>query len=176
MIRVVLAMVMICGIAFSKEYVPLDEIRIEAKKGNSEAQFNLGLRYAGGLGEVEKNNELAVHWITKSAEQEYVSAQYLLALSFQEERLGLSQDYNQANRWFSKAAEQEHASAQFNLAINYALGRGVPEDFIRSYAILMHAKSNGCNDPDILVLEELLSMTQSQIEEAKLMSKTLFKD
>ena len=57
------------------------ETFIEAKHGNSRAQYNLGLMYANGIG-VPKNYELAADWFRNAAEQGYAKAQYCLSVMY----------------------------------------------------------------------------------------------
>jgi uncharacterized protein len=43
------------------------------------------------------------------------------------------QDYAQAVRWFRKAAEQENVGEELYLGSTYALGRGVPQDYVEAH-------------------------------------------
>ena len=73
-------------------------------------------------------------------------------------------------------AEQGDADAQYNLALCYGNGRGVIQDSVKSYAILLHAKLNGLDASKFDELVELLSLTTTQINEAQQLAKTLFTD
>ncbi|MDC4501121.1 sel1 repeat family protein, partial [Acinetobacter baumannii] len=48
-----------------------------ATQGNVNAQFNLGILYAKGLG-VSKNYEIAKQWIEKAAEQGHENAKIII--------------------------------------------------------------------------------------------------
>ena len=60
-----------------------------------------------------QNQEEAVKWYRKSAEQGYADAQYNLA------ELLLSKDGKEAFKWYQKAAKQGHAGAQDSLGLCY---------------------------------------------------------
>ena len=60
-----------------------------------------------------QNEEEAVKWYRKSAEQGYADAQYNLA------ELLLSKDGKEAFKWYQKAAKQGHAGAQDSLGLCY---------------------------------------------------------
>ena len=78
----------------------------------TEPQHSLGCMYETGRG-VEQNEE-AVKWFQKAAEQGNATAQYILGVAYAEGK-GVEQDYKEAVKWFQKAAEQGHAEAQENL-------------------------------------------------------------
>jgi len=68
-----------------------------------------------------------VRWYRKAAEQGEASAQYNLAISYDNGN-GVREDKRKAVRWYRKAAEQGDADAQFNLGVAYANGDGIRED------------------------------------------------
>ena len=98
-----------------------------AKKGNAEAQFNLGNCYYNGK-DIQKDYEKAVYWYTKAAEQGHAQAQYNLGNRYDNGE-GIEQDHIKAAQWFTKASEQGHMGAQFNLGICYAKGEGVQQNY-----------------------------------------------
>ena len=117
--------------------VPWTEIfktseRDAAEKGDPEAQFNLGRKYAEGKG-VTQNYAESVKWYRKAADQGHAVAQYGLGLAYYNAK-GVSQDYAEAFNWFRKAADQGVALAQSNLGVMYARGEGVPKDDVEAYA------------------------------------------
>ena len=97
-----------------------------AQKGFSEAQNNLGLMYAHGIG-VKQDDAQAVYWYRKAAEQDHSDAQCNLGWMYVN-GLGVKEDQAQAVYWNRKAAEQDHADAQFNLGVIYESGWGVKID------------------------------------------------
>ena len=52
-----------------------------------------------------------------------------------------SNDYGTAFAKFKKAAEAGNADAQGRLALRYALGRGVPQDFVQAHKLFTIAAS-----------------------------------
>lgn len=97
-----------------------------ANKGNSEAQYWLGVLFYEGEG-VYMNKETAVMWFRKAAEQGSAHAQFNLGCCYNY-GFGLKKDLSQAVYWFRKAAEQGEADAEFNLALCYGKGDGVSQD------------------------------------------------
>ena len=86
----------------------LDTIR--AKRGNSNAQYKIGLRYYLGDG-VEKDDEKAIYWTEKSANQGHPPAQRLLGLLFKDK-----QDFEKAAFWIRKyAGSQGHNESKLDL-------------------------------------------------------------
>lgn len=115
----------------------LAETRANAEQGDEEAQFNLGVMYAGGQG-VPQDSKQAVAWYRKAAEQGYAEAQFCLGEMYHK-GLGVPQDYAQAAAWYSKAAEQGYPKAQLGLGLMYEEGKGVTQDY--NQAIYWYRKS-----------------------------------
>lgn len=113
-----------------------------AEQGDAEAQFQLGLCYAKGIG-VEKNLEEMMKWYRKSAEQGYAKAQGVLGLCY-EHGSGIEKDEREAIRWFRKAAEQGDAFACGELGYCYAKGIGVEKDETESSK--WYRKMEECSD------------------------------
>jgi TPR repeat protein len=90
-----------------------------ARIGVPEAQYQVGLMYAHGMG-VNKNLGKAIEWISKAAERGVLSAQYLLATRY-EAGVGVQRDMRQAVLWFEKAAHNGHIKSTFKLGKIYAL-------------------------------------------------------
>ena len=99
--------------------------------------------YEGGRG-VGKDNEQAVKWMTRAAEQGFAAAEYDLGRMFYNGRLG-SKNFTEAYKWFSRAAEQGNAAAQYGLSIMYVSGRGVETDHEQAYVWAALAAANGGN-------------------------------
>jgi TPR repeat protein len=90
----------------------------EARIGHREAQYEIGLMYANGIG-VAQDISQAVSWIRQSAEKGLPAAQYLLATRYAT-GVGVVKDDHQAIQWYLKAVEQGHAKACFRLGKFYA--------------------------------------------------------
>ncbi len=80
-------------------------------------RFHLGLRYP-------QNQEEAVHFYTKAAEQGNAAARFLLGLCY-EKGIGVDKNKEEAVKWYRLAAEQGHALAQNNLGDCYFSDIGV---------------------------------------------------
>lgn len=95
-------------------------LRASAERGDAEAQFTLGYRYAAGLG-VMKSEVESFKWFRKSAEQGNKGAQYNLAYYYAH-GVGVERNEVETVKWYRKAAEQGVAKAQFNLFLHYTYG------------------------------------------------------
>jgi TPR repeat protein len=117
------------------------ELRPLAERGNSEAQYRLGLMYEFGKGfAVDKAQ--AMVWLRKAAAQGNASAEVELGVIYATGD-GVPQDDAQAVDWFQKAATQGDATAQFNLGLMYAKGHGVPKDDAQAIAWFRKAADQG---------------------------------
>ena len=85
---------------------------------NTENQFPKG---------VEENNEEAVMWYRKAADQGNAAAQNSLGLLYYYGN-GVEENNEEAVKWFRKAAEQGNAAAQWSLGNCYYNGHGVDEN------------------------------------------------
>ena len=86
----------------------------EARIGDYQAQYDVALMYANGLG-VARNLEHALHWTRLAAEKGHVSAQYLLANSYQQGQ-GTEKNVVKALTWYQRAAEKGSEKANLKLA------------------------------------------------------------
>ena len=77
--------------------------------------------------EIEKDDQKAVKWYQKAAEQGHTDAQYNLALCYKN-GIGVEKDEQKAVEWYQKAAEQRDAWAQYNLALCCMNGTGVEKN------------------------------------------------
>ena len=76
---------------------------------------------------VEEDDEEAVKWYRKAAEQGNADAMYKLGKCFYN-GLGVEEDEEEAVKWFRKAADQGNADAMHKLGFCYLFGRGVKYD------------------------------------------------
>lgn len=95
-----------------------------AKSGDASAQFVLGKIFDYGNGDVKQNQNTAVIWYRRAADQGYTGAQFNLGNCFQLGE-GVKQDKGRAVYWYREAALQDDADAQYMLALCYASGDGV---------------------------------------------------
>ncbi|MFT5112037.1 MAG: hypothetical protein ACI8P9_001360 [Parasphingorhabdus sp.] len=97
--------------AMSGDYAKALEIwTLFADRGDSVAQYNLGLLYYYGSG-VIKDDTKAMYWYRKAAEQDYAEAQYQLATMY-ETGTGVLVSNQTAIGWYRKAAAQDLVPAQ----------------------------------------------------------------
>lgn len=97
-----------------------------AARGITDAQFQLGIQYAEGLG-VQSNIEESLKWLTSAANQGHVRAQEHLGKLYGT-GLGVQRNYPEALKWYRKAANQGSANAQNSLGSMYRSGLGVPQN------------------------------------------------
>lgn len=102
----------------------LEALRANAERGHVASQYALGLRYANGVGGVERDPVEALRWYRLSGEQGHVPAQFAVAAMY-DRGIGVAEDPFEAVKWYEAAALQGHVSAQHNLAFAYETGRGV---------------------------------------------------
>jgi TPR repeat protein len=104
-------------------------------------QFDFGIKYAYGDG-VLQNNDEAIKWIRKAAEQGYAKAQNCLG-TFYYWGDRVAQDVNECIKWFRKAAKQNYEPSQIWLENIYADGWGAPEDFSEKIRWYREAAAEG---------------------------------
>ena len=100
-------------------------------KGIADAQFCVGRLYANGFG-VAMNDDLALQWYGRAAEQGHGEALYSLGL-MNANGWGVPMNDEEAANWYQLAAEQGFVQAQTSLAKVYQNGRGLEEDFVEAY-------------------------------------------
>jgi TPR repeat protein len=96
-----------------------------------EAEYKRGVAYLQGEG-VPKNEEEAVKWLAKGAEQGDADAQFSIGDCY-ERGVGVVKDEEEAVIWYAKAAEQGFAEAQYNLGVCYENGEGIPVDLKEAF-------------------------------------------
>lgn len=73
-----------------------------AEKNHADSQYRLAVGYAYGLG-VKRNEATGLSWLRKAANNGQKRAQKVLARAYEEGRLGLTADPQQAKYWYDKA-------------------------------------------------------------------------
>mgnify|MGYP004627661129 CR=1 FL=1 len=118
--------------------------RLEAARGNADAQYELGVCYVKGKG-VGKNIAEAAKWWQKAANQGHADAQFQLGcLYYQGE--GVKGNLPEAVNLWRKAAAQGQADALCNLGAFYYDGfpaGNVPRDRIEGLRLLRMAVEKG---------------------------------
>ena len=151
----------------------VNDARQQAKIGDLESQFNLGV-----ILEARDRNKEAALWYGKAAERGHAVAQYNLAVlyfngngvrrdfgraaellttsaekgntdaQFLLGRIyftgqGITRDLEKEAAWYRQAAIQGHTLAQYNLGVLYYLGEGVKQDKVEAYALWSTAHDQG---------------------------------
>ena len=157
--RVCLLLVLLGGLpvlaqspATDAERAELEAVRANAERGNPASQYALGLRYANGVGGVERDPVEALRWYRRSSEQGYVPAQFAVAAMY-DRGVGVAEDPVGAVRWYLAAALQGHAGAQHNLAQSYESGRGVVRNEALARTWYERAAEQGLNASQMRIAE-----------------------
>ena len=109
-----------------------------ARKGNKNAQYNMGVRYYRGEDGITKDYSQAVAWFTKAAEQGSADAANVLGICY-EKGHGVEQSYTMAVKWYRKAVAQNNTYAIRNLGICHLFGRGVEKSEFRAVRLFNQA-------------------------------------
>ena len=134
-----------------------------AMADKSRSQYETGLRYIVGKG-VPQNDQEAMRWFEKAAEDGNTDAQWKLGLGYIK-GIGVPQDERKAAAWFKRAANNRDVRAQNALSELYLNGRGVQKDYVRAYTWASIATGlRGNNNDRLRVLES--RMTAAQIQDA----------
>ncbi|KAF9305894.1 hypothetical protein BGZ74_008457 [Mortierella antarctica] len=110
----------------------LSQVLKAARRGDQDAQFQLGMMYLSGEGGAIKDEAEAVEWYRMAAQQGHRASQHRLGLLY-EAGQGVEQDYKEAATWFRKAADQGIVEAQKRLAAMYSDGRGLDADHAEAF-------------------------------------------
>ena len=105
-----------------QERVGPEWFRINAARGDAEAQYRLALLHERGV-EVDRDPAAAAKWYRRAAEQGHARAQFKLAGYYRHGRLN-GVDLAQAKHWYARAAEQGLARARYNLSVLVERGIG----------------------------------------------------
>ena len=119
----------------------LKKLRPLAERGNPKAQFRLGWMYGHGEGVIQ-NDEEAVEWYQKAAQQDHVIAQFNLGTRYATGK-GVIQAEEEAVKWHEKAIEQGPAGDQVILGIRYVNGAGVAQDYGKALKCIRKAVEQG---------------------------------
>lgn len=108
-----------------------------AKKGDCEAQAQLGLYYVD-----EKNYEEGILWLDKAAKRGNARAQNAMGFCFQQ-GWGVPRDYVQAVVYFREAADNGNVAAQRHLALCYEFGLGISQNLVHAFKWMSEAAKHG---------------------------------
>lgn len=128
---------------------PQQSLRELAEKGQPQAQVDLGLLYAKGIG-VPKDYAAAMQWFQRAAEQDAPRALYLVGVMY-ERGFGVPRNYDSALNWYRRAAAKNAPLAELALARFYGHGLGVQRDPAQRMEWLLRA-ANQANPQAQLIL------------------------
>lgn len=144
---ILLVVALLCGACLSPVRAQLDQ-RVDerellgwAKRGDSDAQFELGVRYITGEG-LKKNPKLGASWIEKAAKQKHLRAQHVMGTLY-EDGVGVEKNLAKAHEWHKTAAEHGFALSQHSLGIMYEEGTGVTKDLAKAAEWFRKAAEQG---------------------------------
>ena len=93
------------------------KIRDLATQGNADAQYKLGEHYS-----LKNDEELAIEWHRKAAEQGHVNAQYALSWNILNERDYTKAEMKESEKWERLAADGGHPEAQYSVGCRFFSG------------------------------------------------------
>lgn len=103
-------------------------IRQAADKGESAAQFRIGLWLANGTQGYAKDEDSALAWFKLAADQKNAAAMNAMGNYSEFGRAGIVRDYLLALDWYKKSGNLGNVAGMSNAGRLYALGRGVSAD------------------------------------------------
>ncbi len=161
----------------NKEYkVEFDRLLPQAEQGDGEAQNRIGEMYEFGYG-VERDNDKALAWFRKAADQNVVAAWHNVGRSYNF-GTGVAQDYAEAENWYRKAAEKGYMESMFFLGTLYSNAHGQDKSVdtnIAAYAWMHNAALLGNSTAATIETRLLLKLDESQLAEAKTLAAS-YKD
>ena len=115
---------------------------------------------------IAKNEEQAVTWFRKAADQGYAPGQYFMGNMYRF-GTGVKQSPADALKWYQKAAEQAFPKAWTSMGEMYDKGEGVLIDPVESYKWLVMAAVRGDQEANQYIAGVAAKMTPAQIDDAK---------
>jgi TPR repeat protein len=123
----------------------IQRLRMQAERGNVEAQFGLARAYDRGR-DIPKDKAEAIRWYRLAATQGDMFAQNALGDNYWE-GTGVPKDDREAVRWWRLAADKGFVPAQHSLGkVLAGGGQGVPADKPHAYMWLMLSAAQGDNE------------------------------
>ena len=103
------------------------QIMEKAKQGDAGSQQLLGDCYHYGTRGLPHDDEQALYWYRKAADQGFAEGQVSVGLCYKDGN-AVSQNYGEAMKWFRKAAGQSYPHGFVNIGLLYKEGLGVNKD------------------------------------------------
>lgn len=127
-----------------KELPTYDKLVSQARKGDMDAQYQLGDCYSKWgitFNNVKQDYEEAFKWYMKAAKQGHSGAQAAIGLMYLE-GYGVEKDEKAAIEWYQKAAEQGDFIAWGRLGYVYYTGKGGQKDLTKSFECYLKAANS----------------------------------
>lgn len=143
----------------------LEKLRGDARNGDAQAQFDLGLSFSDA-----SDYEQAAHWYLEAAHQDHAQAQFVLGGMFANGH-GVPRDEAQALMWIGKAAQQQCPEAQHALGLRCrracfkASPEGALESTLEAYKWFRLASAQGCKGSEAEFECLAVRMTPEQVME-----------
>ena len=110
-----------------RKSAPITTFLADAKKGDNNAQYEVGLRYLEGNDGYEHNVSQAIKWLKEAATNNNIDASAKLGMLYYRGK-DVDKDYQNAAKWLSKAAESGDAESQYLMGSMYKEGLGVEKN------------------------------------------------
>ena len=144
----------------------IETTETRAGHGDAEAQFSLGLRFAGQG--ATQDYAQAAQWYLKAADQSHPLAQFNLGIMYAAGQ-GMPRDEAKSMDWMQKAADQGDAGAQHHIGmkLHRASLEGLPanasESRIQAYKWLQLAAAQGYRSSEASWAFVALNMTREDV-------------
>jgi localization factor PodJL len=119
-------------------------LRAAALKGDPNAAYEIGVRFAEGKG-VPQNLDEAAKWYDRAAQAGIIPAVFRLGTLY-EKGMGVKKDADVARRYYVQAAERGNAKAMHNLAVLDADGGGKGANYNSAASWFRKAAERGVAD------------------------------
>lgn len=121
-------------------------------------QYELGKRCR----EEDLDDEKAIYWFKKAANQGYAKAQLALGVCYEEGTSVNKKDWDKAFYWYGKSAAQGNAEAQYHLGECYEYGIGTADNEKQAIYWYEKAARKGNIDAMESLTDELLDIDESR--------------
>ena len=148
-------------------FMMLNSVWLRAHLGGADSQLKLAYAYGTGKG-VEIDQEKAIEWYRRAAEQGDARGQMVLATRYDEGE-GLPANAATATMWYERAANTGNGVAQFEMAKRVYAGKGTPQNNVRAAMWLILADRFAAAHPEGVELLEVLraALTEEKLAEAR---------
>ncbi|MGD8566804.1 MAG: SEL1-like repeat protein [Gammaproteobacteria bacterium] len=111
----------------AKQSSPIYPFLKDARDGDAQAQYKLGLTFLKGGNGIERDIDEALKWLKSSARNNNIAANLKLGMLYYK-GIDVERDYRSAANWLEKAAKSGNATAQYMMGNFYRKGLGVDKN------------------------------------------------